>query len=188
MNIGIMCSSSNELNLGTIYNNVNIATSLASRVYNLVMGASENGLMGNVKDVFKEEGHLITAVGLKSKNELDESQADIKIEVDTPGERTAKLYEMSDAIIFLSGGIGTVSEFYTMLTTKIELNDQKPLIIYNGDDECNYDYILKDLEAKSKAGSVSKHYKVYFDVARNEEELLNLLDKYEQKYEKGKSL
>ena len=51
MNIGIMCSSSNELNIGTIYNNVNIATSLASRGYDFVMGASENGLMGNVKDI-----------------------------------------------------------------------------------------------------------------------------------------
>ena len=186
MNIGIMCSSSDSLNIRSMYNNVSIASSLSLKAFDLVMGTSEHGLMGSVKEIFRNEGHLITCVGLADTDEYESSRADLKIPVESPGERVNKLYMESDMVIFLAGGVGTASEFYTMLATKIELNDQKPLILYNGDDDCNYDYILKDLEAKARAGAVNKSYKAFFDVVRNEAELFMLLDKYEKRIAKGK--
>lgn len=186
MNIGIMCSSSDSLNIRSMYKNVSIASSLSLRDYDLVMGTSEHGLMGNVKELFRSKSHLITCVGLAGTDEYESSRADLKIPVESPGERVNKLYDESDMVIFLAGGVGTASEFYTMLTTKIELNDQKPLILYNGDDECNYDYILKDLEAKARAGAVNRSYRAFFDVVRNEDELFTLLDKYEKRIVKGK--
>ncbi len=72
-----------------------------------------------------------------------------------------------------------------MLTTKLELNDYKPLIIYNEDH--SYDILLKELEYKERLGALTKAYKTYYDIATTKKDLEQLLKKYEIKIEKGKS-
>ena len=112
--------------------------------------------------------------------ELVRSHADEKIPVNSTFERTAKIYEKSDAILVLTGGTGTLSEFMAFLNNKIETKDEKPLIVYN--ENGNFKEILADLENRKKAGLIDDSYDLYFKVARNINDLAVFLQEAEEKF------
>ncbi len=177
MKLGIMCSSRENANIDLKRNNSKIANTISKRDYIYVMGANSFGSMGEIKEIIRENKKKLLIVG--NQIELEMNMADIKVPVRSTFERTAKIYENSDVILFLNGGVGTVSEFYAFLENKLETQDNKTLIIYNGNG--NFNYLLEDLEKRKEEGLLDNNYNLYFDIANNLEELVASLEKAENK-------
>ena len=182
MNLGIMCGSYESASITTRLNNSKVASLVASKDYTIVMSARESGSMRDIKEIIRENGNSLIAVGKES--ELDRVDTDIKIQVSSPFERLEALYENSDIILFLTGGLGTLAELYAFYSRKIEEQDNKPLIIYNEDH--SFDLLLKDLNKRNALGLIDQNYNLHLDVANNEEELVKVLEHYEKIKEKGK--
>ena len=177
MNVGIMCGSYDTASLESRDNNSKIVRLLVMRDYSFVMGASETGSMMDAKEIIRENGRLLTSVG--NELELARTDADVKVTVRSTFERLAEIYKNSDAIIFLNGGMGTLSEFIAFLNNSIETKEEKPLILYN--ESGMYNYMLKDLEVKRKEGLIDDSYSLYFKVARNINDLAVFLQEAEEK-------
>ncbi len=133
--------------------------------------------MRDVKEILRENGNMLITVG--NKFELERGNADVKIEVSSPFERAGHLYENSDVIIFLDGGTGTLSEFYSFLNNKVETDDKKKeLVLVNIDGV--YDKVIDDLRRRYKEGLASKG-EYYFKEVRSPLELKEHLEKVENK-------
>ena len=182
MYIGIMCGSYDTANLESRLSNSEVVSSLVKRDYTFVMGSGETGSMRDAKEIIRENDSLLMIIG--SKNELDRtksSKTDIKIEVSSTFERLNEIYKNCDVIIFLDGGIGTLSEFTSFLNNKIEtqtekkrINNDPSLILFNPNGL--YNYLLKDMELRKASGLIDSNYKSFFAEANNVDELLKLVD------------
>ena len=176
MKLGIMCGSL-EANLDVRGINSYVAKLIAGKDYDWVMGSGNTGSMHDIKEIAMENGRKVLTVGL----EREESPATIKVSL--PTERVTALYNLSDAVVFLSGGLGTFTEFLGFLDNKKETNDNKPLIIYNEDH--SYDFILKTFEDGVKRGCIDKNYKLYFDEVHDVFGLAESLQKAENIFNKN---
>ena len=180
MNVGIMCGSYDSASLESRDNNSKIVRLLTMKDYSFVMGSAETGSMMDAKEIIRENGRFLMSVG--NSFELARTEADVKVSVTSTFEKLAEIYKNSDVIIFLDGGMGTLSEFMAFLNNSIETKEEKPLILYN--ESGMYNYILKDLEFKRKEGLIDSSYKLHFDEAKNIEELAMYLEKAENKVNK----
>ncbi|PZF73764.1 LOG family protein [Taibaiella soli] len=91
---------------------------LAGRGMRVIYGGARIGLMGAVADGALDHGGEVIGVipeFLQTKEVAHEGLTDL-IVVDTMHERKLKMHELSDAIITLPGGFGTMEELFEMLT------------------------------------------------------------------------
>jgi len=100
----------------------------------LVFGAYDAGLMGLSHAITTAMGGEVIGIApevyandLEALNLPKENQIVTK----TISERTTKLIEASDALVFLPGGIGTISELFMALESKRNNEFDKPIVIYN---------------------------------------------------------
>lgn len=125
------CSSSDDIPKEYIDDCRILLEELFALDYDLVFGACSRGLMGlsynvalnNYRDVigispevYKEDLNDIKCTGILTK---------------TISDRTDKLIELCDVIVFLPGGIGTIYELFTAIECKRNHEFNKPIIIYN---------------------------------------------------------
>ena len=106
---------------------------LAQNTIGLVYGGANVGLMGAVADgVIENGGEAIGVLPhfLKGKEIAHENLTEL-ILVDTMHERKAKMNELSDGVITLPGGFGTLEELFEMLTWAQLGLHQKPIGILN---------------------------------------------------------
>lgn len=91
---------------------------LAERDIRLVYGGAKVGLMGAVANGCLDKGGAVTGVlprFLQTKEVAHEALTEL-ILVDTMHERKLKMHELSEGIITLPGGFGTMEEMFEMLT------------------------------------------------------------------------
>lgn len=109
---------------------------LAERRIRLVNGAGSIGLMRAVADAVLENGGEVTGVIPHFMVEQNWHHTGLTelIEVDSMHERKQKMADLSDAVIALPGGCGTLEELLEVITWKqlgLYLN---PIIILNTND------------------------------------------------------
>jgi uncharacterized protein (TIGR00730 family) len=110
-----------------------LGETLAKQNIGLVYGGANVGLMGTVANgVIENNGEAIGVLPhfLKGKEIAHESLTEL-ILVDTMHERKAKMNELSDGVITLPGGFGTLEELFEMLTWAQLGLHQKPIGILN---------------------------------------------------------
>lgn len=112
--------------------------------YDLVFGACSKGLMGLSYCVAKNHNRDVIGVFPDVYKEEADGLECFQIPVKTVSERTDKVIEQSDALVFLPGGIGTMYELFTAIESKRAKEHNKPIIIYNCLDF--YDDVLIQLE------------------------------------------
>jgi hypothetical protein len=91
---------------------------LAERGIELVYGGAHVGLMGVVADAALEGGGRVVGVIPQSLVDREIAHAglsDLRV-VDSMHERKAQMAELSDAVIALPGGTGTLDELFEMFT------------------------------------------------------------------------
>lgn len=101
----------------------------------IVYGGGHVGLMGLVADSALDHGGEVIGVipeFLKEK-EIGHTGLTRMITTQTMQERQAKMAELSDAFLVLPGGLGTLAEFFEILTWyQLNLHD-KPIYVWNVD-------------------------------------------------------
>lgn len=95
-----------------------LGKALAARDIELVYGGASVGMMGAVADAVLSAGGKVTGIfphWISRWEEPHQGLTDLRI-VGSMHERKALMAEMSDAVIALPGGLGTLDEVFEMLT------------------------------------------------------------------------
>lgn len=106
---------------------------IAAGGFGLVYGGGSVGLMGRVADAALAAGGAVHGVIPKAlfDRELDHKGLTEIFVVNTMHERKAKMSDLSDAFIALPGGIGTIEEFFEVMTWAQLGFQKKPCGILN---------------------------------------------------------
>ncbi len=110
-----------------------LGATLAKQGIGLVYGGAKIGLMGAVADgALKENGNVTGVLPkfLSSKEIAHEDLTELII-VETMHERKTKMNDLCDGVISLPGGIGTMEEFFEMMTWAQLGLHQKPIGVLN---------------------------------------------------------
>jgi uncharacterized protein (TIGR00730 family) len=95
-----------------------LATAIAERGLDLVYGGASVGLMGALADAALAAGGRVVGVlprALDRKEIAHAGLSELRV-VDSMHERKAQMAERSDAFVALPGGIGTLEEWFEVLT------------------------------------------------------------------------
>jgi len=177
--ISVFCGSS--MGNSTEYRNAayQLGISLAKKEIGLVYGGTKIGLMGAVADGALSENGKVTGIlpdFLKQK-EVAHPQISQLILVSTMHERKVKMHELSDAVIALPGGFGTMEECFEMLTWGQLGLHHKPvgLLNING----FYDQLNIFLENMVNEGFLDKKNKKMLIIEDSTDTLLKKFEAYQ---------
>ena len=133
-NICVFASSSNHLEESYYKSARDLGVLIGQNNYNIVYGGSKLGLMYACAGAVKDFGGKIIGImperianfGCANPDDCDEF-------ILTTGmrERKAKLDELSDAVIALAGGYGTLEELSEIIVQKQLGYNNKPIVILN---------------------------------------------------------
>lgn len=132
MKIFIGCSGSNNIPSIYLQESETFLTKIFESDNDLVFGANNKGIMGlsyRIAQQYNREVIGICPEAYAKDFELIECEQEITTH--TIEERTTKLIEYSDAIVFLPGGIGTIYELMAVIESKRSGEFDKPVVIYN---------------------------------------------------------
>lgn len=106
---------------------------IALNNHSLVFGGGNDGMMGAVAKGVYDNGGKITSISPWWINEFDDSfdGYDECIKTDSMDERKKLFLEKSDVFIIVPGGIGTLDEFFEVLTLKYLNRHSKRIILFN---------------------------------------------------------
>ena len=131
--IAVFCGSSSGTEKEFETKARELGRKLAAENIDLVYGGAKVGLMGAVADAtLAESGKVIGVlpVFLTAKEIAHQGLTQL-ILVDTLHERKTRMNELSDGVIALPGGFGTLEEYFEMLTWGQLGLHQKPMAILN---------------------------------------------------------
>lgn len=148
---------------------------LAKQGINLINGAGRQGLMGRMSDATLACGGTVTGVIPHFMVEQGWHHHGLTrlIETETMHERKQLMAELSDGVIALPGGCGTMEELLEIITWKqlgLYLN---PIIILNTDGF--YNPLLTLLKQAIGQNFMRREHKNIWQVASTPEEAVNLL-------------
>jgi len=131
--ICIFASSSNDINEIYFKSAHELGVEIAKNNFNIVYGGSNLGLMGEVTNSAYKYGAKITGVMPEKLYNLvqDKGNCSKIIVTKEMRERKAKRDELSQAIIALAGGFGTLEELSEMIVQKQLGYNNKPIVILN---------------------------------------------------------
>ena len=108
---------------------------MVERGHGLVFGGGANGMMGAVAEgVYEKGGYILGVVPdffHEANAEISFKQCTDYIYTDTMRERKRQMEENCDAFIISPGGIGTLDEFFEILTLKQLGRHNKAIVVYN---------------------------------------------------------
>lgn len=181
MNIFVGCSSRDVGN--TAYNHAadEIGSYIARNGHNLVFGGSKQGLMGRVYSkvyghskvictlakIYEEEAKVLQA----SEEENNKSEVIITA---TINERKDAIFNLSDVLVFLPGGIGTVDEFMASLESRRSGEHSHPIIIVDVNN--SFKKVLEVLEKIYAEELANPKTKELYYVAKSVEEAISAIE------------
>ena len=150
---------------------------LASRNVGLVYGGTNVGMMGQLANTALDAGGEVIGVvpTIFVEREIAHSALSELHIVGSMHERKALMAELSDAFIALPGGLGTIDEFFEMVTwTQLGLH-RKPCGLLN---VCGYYNKLADfLDYAVSEGFIKEPHRSLILVDESPDALLNKFDK-----------
>lgn len=179
ISIVVFCgaSESSDVQLNAVA--YNFGKLLADKDIQLIYGGAKIGLMGGVANgVLENNGKAIGVIPdfLTSKEVVHTNLSELII-VETMHERKLKMHELSDGIVALPGGFGTLEELFEMLTWAQLGLHKKPIGILN----CNgfYDDLLSFIDVMIDKQLLKPDYKKLVLVADNPKELLEKMNEFQ---------
>lgn len=176
--ISVFCGSS----FGTekIYEQeaYNLGKTLAEQNIELVYGGANVGLMGAVANgVLDNNGKAIGVLPtFLQKVEIGHENLTELILVETMHQRKTKMDELSDGIITLPGGFGTLEEFFEMLTWAQLGLHKKPVAILNTNGF--YDELLSLIQKMVDNGFLKQANQEMLIWSNNIDDLIDKMKKY----------
>lgn len=178
MNICIFGASARELEESYYDAAFEMGEAIAKHGDGIVFGGGAEGLMGACARGAKEHGGEIIGIAPRFFDEPGILYPDCTelIFTETMRERKQLMQEHSSACIVLPGGIGTLEEFFEMLTLKQLGRDERAIVILNTNG-C-YDTMLKMLEELAGARFMSKNCLELYCVAKTAQQAMDHLEGY----------
>jgi uncharacterized protein (TIGR00730 family) len=155
-----------------------LGKTLANRNIELVYGGAKVGLMGAVADGVLNSGGKVIGVlpnFLRSK-EIAHPELTQLIVVDTMHDRKTQMNDLSDGVIALPGGFGTLDELFEMLTWEQLGLHQKPIAILNVDGY--YDALLVFIQTMVNKGLLKEVNQQMLLVSNSIDDLLDKMENY----------
>ncbi|WP_029904276.1 TIGR00730 family Rossman fold protein [Prevotella sp. 10(H)] len=155
-----------------------LGKTIARRGHGIIYGGAHVGLMGAVANgALEENGEVIGIIPefLKQK-ELEHKTITRMHIVETMHERKAMMNELSDAIIALPGGYGTMEELFEMLTWAQLALHKKPIGLLNT--AGYYDPLVSMSEMMISKGFLKEEYRSLLIVDNDIEALLNAMESF----------
>lgn len=179
-NICVFASSSNYLEEAFYEDSRELGKLIGENGFNIVYGGSTLGMMWACAEQVKLNGGKVYGVmpqrlvdmGCRTDN-CDEFHLAVGMR-----DRKQKMDEISDAVIALAGGFGTLEELAEMIVQKQLGYNKKPIVILNTNGF--YDKLLEffDVIVEEKfANRISKE--LYF-VAKNPQEAIDYIKTYKE--------
>ncbi|MGL5234973.1 MAG: TIGR00730 family Rossman fold protein [Empedobacter falsenii] len=175
----VFCGSSNGSNKIFKEEAYKLGQKLAENKIELVYGGANVGLMGVIADsVLENKGVAIGVLPIFLKKvEVEYKGLSELILVDSMHERKVKMHELSDGVITLPGGFGTLEEFFEMLTWAQLGLHKKPIAIYNIDGF--FDDLLLFIKSMVIKGFLKQENYDMLIVSDNLDLLFDKIKKYE---------
>lgn len=131
----VYCASSTQVDKKYFDAATRLGTLLAEKNIRLINGAGSIGLMCSVSDAVLSAGGEVTGVipTFMVEQGWHHTRLTELIEVETMHERKHTMAELSDAVIALPGGVGTLEELLEIITWKQLGLYLKPIVILNVD-------------------------------------------------------
>lgn len=177
-NICVFASSSNNIDKQFFLDANELGIKIAQNNYNIVYGGSELGLMGEITKAASNLGSKIIGVMPEKLYNLGIHPGKCDELIITKGmrERKGKMDELSNAVVALAGGFGTLEEISEMLTQKQLGYNNKPVVFFNScgfyDDLMNF--FNKVIEKKFAQQESTK----MFYVANTAQEVIDYINNY----------
>lgn len=144
----------------------------------LIYGGATVGLMGAVADGAMQAGGRVFGVLPKSLQGREIAHAKLTklYIVDSMHERKQMMFDLSDAIIVLPGGLGTLDETFEILTWAQLGLHQRPCGILNINGF--YDHLLKHLDVSVSEGLLKAEHRSMLLVSDTIEDLWDQMRNY----------
>ncbi len=129
----VFCASSAKLDEQYYQLGDDVGRMIADHGMRLVYGGAAGGVMGRVADSVLDRGALATGVipkVLSGQERQHQNLTELHITEDMH-DRQKKMADLSDAFLILPGGLGTLAEFFEILTWKQIGLHAKPIWLLN---------------------------------------------------------
>lgn len=174
-NVCVYCASSTQIDPIYFDSASKLGHLLAERNINLINGAGKTGLMGASSDAALKAGGTVTGVIPKFmvENGWHHHQLTQLVVTETMHERKQLMAKMSDGVIALPGGCGTMEELMEIITWKQLGLFLKPIIILNIDGF--YDPLLCMFQKAIDTHFMRPEHGAIWQVAQTPEEAIDML-------------
>lgn len=136
----------------------------------MVFGAYGYGLMGKAYDIFKKHDKKIIGVApITFKSDFEKVPCDEEILTKSSMTRLEVIYEKSDILLFLPGGVGTYSELFSCLE-EMKSNPGKQIILYNVD--FFFRPMLEEMYKLYKQGFLDENLGEIILISNNQDEIV----------------
>lgn len=178
-NICVFASSSNNIDEKYFKAAYELGAEIAQNFYNIVYGGSTLGLMGEVTQAAKIRGSEIIGVMPQRIYDFGVESGDCTKFILTKGmrERKAKMDELSQAVITLAGGFGTLEEVCEMIVQKQLGYNNKPIVFLNTNGF--YDNLIKFFNNIIEQRFAQNNSKNLYFIANSAKEAIDYINSYE---------
>jgi len=156
-----------------------LGMAMAQRSLGLVYGGGRVGLMGHIARSVLAAGGEVTGViprGLVSREVGFTELTDLRV-VETMHERKALMMDLSDGFIALPGGLGTIEEFFEVLTWGQLGLHQKPCGLLNA--AGYFDHLVAFLDAMHTEQFIDREHRAMVMIEQDPHLLLNRFASYQ---------
>ena len=173
--ICIFCSANHAIDPDFFEMTRSLGEWLATEGHTIVFGGVNMGLMECIAEAaHKAGGQTIGVVPRIIEERGAQSQyVDVCIPCDDLNDRKALMLAQSDVFIALPGGIGTLDELFTVVSSATIGYHQKPLILYNM--KGFWDSLIAMLDDLEARGLTRQPWRDYIKVASSLDELKALV-------------
>ena len=150
---------------------------VGERGHSLVYGAGATGLMGAAARGIREAGGDVIGVAPHFMHKFEPIfDCTRTIETKTMAERKSVMEKTAEAFIVAPGGVGTLDEFFQILTLKeLGLLDDKPIIIFNIDGF--YDTLRDMMKSLNERGFLRENLLDMFTICNTADEAVEELER-----------
>jgi len=183
MNICVYGAASSLIDKSYIEAGKELGRRIVERGHGLVFGGGSHGMMGAAADgAIEKNGYVLGVIPkffAEAGAEISCDNCTEYIYTETMRERKRELDENSNAFIVTPGGIGTLDEFFEILTLKQLGRHNKAIAIYNINGFYNELDVMMDQSIKKRF--ITDDCKELYTVFDNIEEMLNYIENYNEK-------
>lgn len=176
--ISVFCGSSSGNEEIFVEQATLLGQGIARRGYGVVYGGAHVGLMGAVANGALSEGGEVVGVipEFLKKKELQHQKLSRVYVVETMHERKALMNKLSDGVIALPGGYGTLEELFEMLTWAQLALHKKPVGLLNIDGF--YEPLIEMSQKMIEKGFLKDEYRNLLLVDDNSSGLLDKMEAF----------